>query len=457
MPLSHPRTVRHPALSAWQATLHQALLRREGRDPGLHSTSDHPLMQAAAEAAHEMDRTPGEPRHVSGEVVRGCAHILARMVVASSLGHTEEVARLRSQLHYESCDPLWLEAWADYHAAHILHPHRAPLYRRHARLDDFVLAPLPDTLTIALLADWGTGMPDAWGVLEQAAAFKPGLVLHLGDIYYAGTRFEVHTHFLQVCRGVFGAKGPRVYSLAGNHDRYAGGEGYELLLDSLGQPASYFCLRNEHWQLLAMDTGLHDANPRARGGTLTWLEPSEVEWLQHKLLTAGEGLPPGRTRGTLLLSHHPYFSFAGTGRDAAGHRLALNPNLREAFGAFVPEVDFWFWGHEHNFLVFAPYGGLRRGRCIGAAAVPRFVDEQVNAPVHGLRWPDSEAGPPVTLPNTRLANDGLEDFHAYAILRLEGPVATASYYQVSTADLCARPVPPAPPPLFSEQVVRPGP
>lgn len=451
MSLFHPHTVRHPALSLWQSCLHRVIARREEREAGLHSTVDHPVMQAASVAVHELAHAE-HPEVVARGALDNCARLFARMVLAHALGHTAEVARLRSALHYQVCDPLWLEAWVDFEAVHLAHPHHAPKYRRHERLEDFILAPLPEVATVALIADWGTGMPDAWGLMEQVAGFAPDVVLHLGDIYYAGTRHEMHAHFLDVIRGVFRLAWPRVYSLAGNHDRYSGGDGYDALLDELEQPASYFCLRNEHWQFLAMDTGLHDANPRVRGGTLTWLEASEVEWLQDKLRHPGEGLPPGRRRGTVLLSHHPYFSIAGTGKDEAGHLLALNPHLRAAFADFLPRVDFWFWGHEHNFLVFEPYAGLRRGRCIGAAAVPRFVREQINSPVPGLRLPEEEASPPVRIEGTQLANDGVEDFHAYAILRLEGPRASVRYYQVSTADLCRRPVPPAPWPFFVEHV-----
>jgi hypothetical protein len=54
----------------------------------------------------------------------------------------------------------------------------------------------------------------------------------------------------------------------------------DKLIDRLGQPASYFALRNDFWQLLGMDTGLHDSQP---GGGLTYLENSEIEWLRDKL------------------------------------------------------------------------------------------------------------------------------------------------------------------------------
>jgi hypothetical protein len=449
MAASHPFTVRHPHLSHWQAILHEALAAQHGNS-GLHVTKAHPAMQATAEAIQELQsgNEVAKPRrpHPSS----ACARLFVRLVWAHARGDRAQISQLQSELRYLSCDPLWLETWAAFELARARGQSQGS-YRRHQRLDDFVLPPLPETATVALLADWGTGMPDARGLLRQVATFAPDVVLHLGDIYYAGTWREMNAHFLHVFQEVFGQRCPRVYVLAGNHDRYSGGDGFTRLLDSLQQPASYFSLRNQYWQLLAMDTGLHDANPLAHGGTLTWLEESEVEWLQHHLEHPDAGLPPGARRGTLLFSHHPYFSMAGTGKDVQGHLLAVNPHLRAAFGPYLAEVAYWFWGHEHNLLVCEPYAGLRRGRCIGAAAVPRLVHQQVNAPVPGLHLPDDERGPPVRVPGTALANDGLEDFHAYAVLRLDGPVATVRYYQVSTRELVVG-MPP-PPPLFTESVI----
>ncbi len=66
---------------------------------------------------------------------------------------------------------------------------------------------------------------------------------------------------------------------------YAGGGRYYTVLDMLGQPASYFCLRNDEWQFIALDTGLHDSDPVAR--TATFLEDTEVEWLKDKVRNAG--------------------------------------------------------------------------------------------------------------------------------------------------------------------------
>jgi Calcineurin-like phosphoesterase len=457
----HITAFRHPALSLWQSSLHRVLARRaaEGGPPGatgLAASVDHPAMDATVDAVPEEVDSHEEVRSLTrhGRARENvCARRFVQMALARFHGNVDEVERLRSELRFESCDPLWFETWLEYERTLLLR--REHFYRRHASLDDFVLPALPDDATVALLADWGTGMPDAQALLEQVASFHPDAIFHLGDIYYSGTPHEVRAHFLDVVDRVFPGGRPRLFSLAGNHDRYSGGEGYRQLLEALGQPASYFCLRTRSWQFLAMDTGLHDRNPRALSGNVTRLEDTEAAWLLDKVRRAGEGSPTGR-RGTVLLSHHQLFAFASVGRDAQGRPLAVNPDLYAVFAPVLGEVDLWFWGHEHNLLLYAPYAGLARGRCLGAGAVPNIVHEQHNRPRPGLVLLPGASAPPHTLPGTRLGNDGVVENHCFAILRLEGPRLTVRYYQASSHALVPhRPHPPAPP--FFEESVTLGP
>ena len=91
-----------------------------------------------------------------------------------------------------------------------------------------------------------------------------------------------------------------VYSLAGNHDMYSGGVGYYGLLQQLKQPASYFA-RNAAWQILGLDTGLHDNDVFSVNTNVTCLEPTEEAWHLDKITNAGG-------RKTILLSHHQLFS-----------------------------------------------------------------------------------------------------------------------------------------------------
>lgn len=447
MPMARvPSTIRNPALSLWQSCLHRVLSRELGAHgaEGLESSVEHPAMRDASAAVREHgDSHTVEPPPSLRQRAGVCARLCARLALARFHGDHEEVQRLMSELRFTSCDPLWVESVLEYERALVLH--RESFYRRHASLEDFILPDLPDEATVALLADWGTGMPDARALLEQISTFQPDAVIHLGDIYYSGTPHEVRAHFIDVFARVFGSRWPRVLALSGNHDRYSGGEGYRVLLDGLGQPASYFCLRNRYWQLLGMDTGLHDFNPRALADTFTRLEDSEVDWLLDKVRNASG-------RGTVLLSHHPLFSLASVGHDPEGRKLALNPKLGQALSPLLGDVSFWFWGHEHNLYIYEPYAGLARGRCIGAGAVPVLLHEQHNDPVPGLVPAPGESGPPRRVPGTRLGNDGLLDHHAYAILSLRGPQLTARYFQMENRLLVPGHVPAPEPPLHEETV-----
>lgn len=434
----HVKTFRHPAISLWQSSLHHVLKQRSGE--GLGDSASHALMRDADAAAHEHAEHHGLPRE--RREASECARLFTRLALAHFHGDTEQKAQLESEVRFLTCDPLWFEALVQYERA--LHLHSGEqFYRRHTRPDDFVLT-LPDEATVALLADWGTGMPDARGLLRQVASFSPDVILHLGDIYYSGTPHEVRSHFLDLFEQVFGAHRPQLFALSGNHDRYSGGEGYRQLLEAIGQPASYFCLRNGYWQLIAMDTGLHDANPRALSHTMTRLETSEAAWLIDKIQRA-------ERRGTVLFSHHPLFSHVSVGRDEQGRPLSTNPHLHGSLASILDDVSLWLWGHEHDLLLFEPYAGLKRGRCIGAGAVPLLVSERPK-PVPELVPGPGEAEPPRTIDGVRLGNDGEVQNHAYAILRLEGPRLTVRYQQAESRLLSADEVPAAGPPLFQETI-----
>src|SRR5262249_35655520 len=136
----------------------------------------------------------------------------------------------------------------------------------------------------------------------------------------------------------------------------------------LGQQASYFCLRNDAWQFLAMDTGYNDFNPFTVSSHVTSLTEIEANWHLEKIQQAGG-------RKTVLLSHHQLFSaYEPIGGEA------VNPNLLATFKDCLGNVAIWFWGHEHRLDIYAPYLGLQRGRCLGCSAIPVFVENNYFKP-----------------------------------------------------------------------------
>jgi 3',5'-cyclic AMP phosphodiesterase CpdA len=368
---------------------------------------------------------PPSPAAGFADTVRFCATAafkLAEARVKAALTHDDrELKRLEEELRtpFGNCDEKWAQVAAVYAASKINAKTRNIPYVRHQRLGDFVITDrLPSSATIALLGDWGTGQENARKLLVQVAAKKPDVVFHLGDVYYSGTENEVKNYFYAIWQSVLGipkvawgaaltdaAAKPATFHLSGNHDMYAGGGPYYAVIKMLGQPASYFCLRNDDWQFIALDTGLHDANPLAEGAA-TFLEDTEAAWLKDKIATAAG-------RKTILLSHHQLFS--ATDKIGGG---PVNTRLLGQIADVLPQVTAWLWGHEHSLVIYKRFQNVL-GRCIGHGAFPVPVDL------------DEAAAADVPIEDVRLDKDrtGGLFLHGYAMVKLDGPAATATYYQ----------------------------
>ncbi len=352
-----------------------------------------------------------------------CARLGLQLLQAGLGGDAVQRSRLEDQLLDSRCDPRWagtLLSYLDYFGPD---GHRRSIpYIRPETAGPSVIEIAPNA-RVALFSDWGTGRRTALTVLQDLARQRPDILLHLGDIYYAGTPSECARNFVQPIDAVFGARRPPVYTLSGNHDMYSGGAGYYGLIAVLNQGAwrqraSFFCLRSQdqRWQFVAMDTGLHAYNP-FEAHPLTSLDDGEAAWIEARIAEF-----PGQT---VLLSHHPLFS--ALARIGPGGPDPWNVNLLANFRRFAAagRIAAWFWGHEHTMGLYAPFAGLERGRCIGCGAIPMFVADQLYAPLVGLR------DPPALLP-PRLAHDGSVQDHGYAMIALDPAAGTAraEYYGV---------------------------
>lgn len=402
-------------------------------------------------AVGALDQLKGEVHGTAPNAHRGdafdCAKMYAR-IAWNKLFNPSKVAVLENEARFSPCDPFWAECLTAY--TRLLALGHAQPYFVYDDIGDYVLTGcLPDDATIAVVSDWATGTKSALVLLQQIAAnFKPDVLLHLGDIYYSGLPSEASRHFTNVIDQVWPEDPPLVFTLDGNHDRYAGSAGgYYPLLASLNkkrgipQPNSYFALRNNFWQFLAMDTGYHDANPLTKSANITHLEDSEVKWHLDKIYNNGlnvdKSVNPSGVRGTVVLSHHQLISGIGVGSNPGGQRVVVNNHLAEAFAPAFPLIDFWLWGHEHNLRIFEPYSmgpgqPLPLGRCVGASAVPNFYPGS-DSPL-GMLVPGSETGPPQIVPGTELGNNGVVFHHSYSIIRLRKSELSIEYYQFDSTD-----------------------
>lgn len=202
-----------------------------------------------------------------------------------------------------------------------------------------------DVLRIAVTGDAGFKGPVQKKVLSlirshhQANPFD--LIIHLGDVYFAGSSKEFLRNFLAPFRSV----GPRVVTLIGNHDLYFGADTVLDAMDVLRQPGRYFCIENPHWRIACLDTSLPAESIRRNTGRL---DKGQLRWLES-LLTARN------QKRTILMSHH--FIVSGWESPSTELKEQLEPYLKKIFA--------WYWGHEHCCAVYEKRTVGINGACIG--------------------------------------------------------------------------------------------
>ena len=283
-------------------------------------------------------------------------------------------------------------------------------------------APLASTARIIVVGDWGTGTGPALAVADQmrrrieTAGDREVHVVHLGDVYYAGTRWEARHRFLAHWPVDLGdAARIGSWCLNGNHDMYSAGEGlFDVILtddrfarqrSEDDQVTSEFHLRNEHWDVVGLDTSWKFHLRDVRGGA-GHLQRQQRRWVADRL--------GGSTRRRMLLTHHQPFTRRAAG-DAGvvevGNLLAVTDDLRR-----TPGVDAWFWGHEHRLFAYGARSGIGYATCMGHGAVL----EELGADVAGPGEAEFRA--------TFRDSDGDEwRTPGFTVVDLDGAAATVSY------------------------------
>jgi 3',5'-cyclic AMP phosphodiesterase CpdA len=358
----------------------------------------------------------------AGQVAAYCASLALRLAKAIFTHNTAEAQACRDELtaKFGSCDVRYVEA-AEQCALYFGALQGQIPYVDYQDLSDYVIddpALLPDNAVVGVIGDWGTGQEHACDVLTALAKHNPDVVIHLGDIYYSGVEHETQAYFFDKWCSCLGlacdresrrviTRRPRTFSLPGNHDMYSGGAPYYVMIQQLGQRASFFCLRNKSWQIIGLDTGYYDHEVNA--GTFTHLAPRQPAWLKDKVDNRGG-------RKTVLLSHHQLVSSTESFQNGGD----TNTDLLAEVQPVLPNVDLWLWGHEHDLVIFKEHAGLKRGRCVGHGAYPVGFDEIPNPPTR----PDLLQVPKLLPRGRSFFNNG------YAVLQLAGTSAKATYYAV---------------------------
>ena len=293
---------------------------------------------------------------------------------------------------------------------------------------------------LSVLGDWGTGTDEAQKVAECVQGFAPDFTLHLGDVYYVGDQNEIRENYFgektspyAPVKWPMGAKGS--FALTGNHEMYARGKGYYgSILPRMGlkkahaewgdgQWASFFCLENDFWRVIGLDTGYNstrfDFGKMPLFQRSKWVRKSthlkpECQLPEAVLAWLRETVKPdGDNRGIILLSHHGFHS--------AFSCWYQTPALQLAKILHRPVI--WFWGHEHKLAIydqFAVPGGIAaHGRCIGHGGMP----------VERGHEPDIGESPLLAWDNRRYQNGEPIDvgFNGHANLSLDGPSLEVEY------------------------------
>ena len=270
-------------------------------------------------------------------------------------------------------DPGWIECLID---GFVVALKGKAKFVEHTSLNNF-LHTIPDKLTVALVSDWGASNDAAALVSKQIKAANPDIVIHLGDIYYAGQRNEVD-EMLKLWPLTDSKGHPvsgRSFALNGNHEMFSGGHSYfDRVLPAFGQQASYFGLRNSHWQILAFDSAYIEQRllPPAEAQHVDARLISQWNWLLDKLKNSK--LP------TILLCHHqPVSAYKKENDDSA----KLRNDFQQLSAAAGKPVFAWFFGHEHKSTIYDDPNIPYFARLIGNGCIPHFAPSANQEPESG--------------------------------------------------------------------------
>jgi hypothetical protein len=278
---------------------------------------------------------------------------------------------------------------------------------------DPVIVSIPGTVQICLAGDWGTGNwragsnpAPSTNVSSQLAALKPGVTIHLGDVYYAGTSDEEQHEFVNLWpKGSIGS-----LALNSNHEMYAGAHPYFKAL--AGPPfgsqngCSYFALENSNWVIVGLDSayfspeiGLYmDGSLSPPGGG------TQENFLQNQV---------AKGKKVIVLTHHNGLS------DDGSSNTSLWSQVMSAFPT-GKGPSYWYWGHKHMAVVYKPQDSSGvLCRCCGHGALPwGQASELANSP--NVQWYED-----------RSANDPdikQRVLNGFAVLSLNGLIIQETFY-----------------------------
>jgi hypothetical protein len=292
---------------------------------------------------------------------------LMKAIEPPSPGLVASDGTIYGQGTYEALDLKWVEAVAKY-LDHYFREKFAPF----ATTPAVISAGAGSQISVALLGDWGTGnykTGPAASVMSAVSALKPDYIVHLGDVYYAGTASEERARLLSLWpRGYSG----KSFTLNSNHEMYDGAFGYfrTALTDpifSAQKQTSYFALQYGKWTILGLDSSYWSTSPLVMNGSISESGSSKPGADAQPQFIKDLKLNPDNV---IVLTHHNAIEYDGSSivKDILGANLWL-----QVTKALKGEPASWYWGHVHNGIVY-PNPTFTKNhsfyRCVGHGAIP---------------------------------------------------------------------------------------
>ena len=195
------------------------------------------------------------------------------------------------------------------------------------------LAPDIQRLRFAVIGDYGSGLSPQLELAERMCRFrerKPfDLVVTTGDnVYESGDPARFDEVFFRPYDCLFDA-GVRFRSTLGNHDIVTDNGRPELNEPAFGFRGRNYVVRREGVRLVMVDSNA-----------------LRMDWLRSALR------PEEGDRWTIVAFHHPVYS-SGEHGSTPGFAEQMNPLFRRR------GVDLVLNGHDHNYEVSKPLGGIR--------------------------------------------------------------------------------------------------
>lgn len=266
-------------------------------------------------------------------------------------------------IQYSDSDPRWL--YAVYIALSKFFIPRS-LYYKKALPDKTYQYNLEDSFII--FGDAGTNDKYLDYTVKGMTNLDVQQYLHLGDIYYAGTKTECQ-EFIK-CTSSLHTDNSSLWCLVGNHEYISTGQGFfEDVLPCCGtkdtpQETSFFALVNTKNKvlLIALDTGYKCTNftmPPAseQMDITTYLDKAQEQWLEKTLQQYCD-------YRVILLSHHPL-----TSDKWPDHYF--NHLLMQQIANTHRNIVLSVAGHDHRCVLYPyQYGPIEKTLTIGHASMP---------------------------------------------------------------------------------------